>query len=270
MRVSPLPGGHTGEHVREVLNDLAIEASNMHHAGGHACDLFNSYLDFAAKAASTLSYYLRVSDVDRLICTRRFWALQATDPSTRSGPALAGLVHAEGHAVTERLEHAAKTLDDDLARWNQRAGILVVLDTNVYCRRPQVFDETDWNEVLATPEAVHVVMPMVFVDELDRLKRHHEVKGRARATLHAIDRWIDTPDAVASIRPPSAKRAFTFELLVEELGHTRMARADDEIIDRAADLSAIVGKPVSLVTYDTGARIRGRLAGLHVRQIDDP
>jgi hypothetical protein len=50
-------------------------------------------------------------------------------------------------------------------------------------------------------------------------------------------------------------------------GHVRLPIPDDEIIDRAVAAQALAGKPVTLVTYDSGQSTRGRRAGLRVRKL---
>ena len=53
-------------------------------------------------------------------------------------------------------------------------------------------------------------------------------------------------------------------------GHVRLPINDDEIIDRALTIQPLVGRPVTLLTYDTGQSTRARNAGLRVKKLTKP
>jgi hypothetical protein len=267
VRVTPLPGV-PAKQVREVLQDVTTRVANVMGQTGQAFPRHNDFLVWASEAVRSLSFCLRPAEIDRLICSPRYWVLESLDPASRSPESLAGLLNLEADAVIARLKAAISQLDAEIERWGKHPGNLVVLDTNVYCHNHQLFHETEWHEVLGLA-GIHLVMPLVIVDELDRLKRVTEAKAGARATLKVIDSRLSDPEGTAEIRLPSGK-AVTFDLLLDDVGHARMTRADDEIVDRALRLSALVDRAVTLVTFDTGARVRGKVAGLLVQQIDEP
>ncbi|WP_346534101.1 hypothetical protein [Micromonospora sp. DPT] len=52
------------------------------------------------------------------------------------------------------------------------------------------------------------------------------------------------------------------DVLFDSPGHVRQSRADDEIVDRAVVLQTLAGRPVHLVTYDTGMAMRALNSGL--------
>ncbi len=61
------------------------------------------------------------------------------------------------------------------------------------------------------------------------------------------------------------------EVIFDEPGHTRLPHDDDEIVDRAAAVQAVAGRPVKLLTYDARQATRARFAGLTVKKLrDDP
>ena len=60
------------------------------------------------------------------------------------------------------------------------------------------------------------------------------------------------------------------ELLFDPSGHVRLPRADDEIVDRALTVQTLAGRPVRLLTYDTGQSTRARAAGLSVHKPVQP
>ena len=51
-------------------------------------------------------------------------------------------------------------------------------------------------------------------------------------------------------------------MLYDPPGHARLPINDDEIVDRALTVQLLAGRPVRLLTYDTGQAMRARAAGL--------
>ena len=60
------------------------------------------------------------------------------------------------------------------------------------------------------------------------------------------------------------------ELVFDSPGHVRLPINDDEIIDRVLAIQPPAGRPVTLLTYDTGQSMRARTAGLPVRNWPSP
>jgi rRNA-processing protein FCF1 len=132
--------------------------------------------------------------------------------------------------------------------------------------------------LLGDPHADFVVMvPMVIVDELDRLKETKDKQARWRAgcTLAVLDRLFERGVSRALLRKgetePVAKVAplgdVWIELLFEPPGHVRLPNSDDEIIDRALGIEPLADRKVTLLTYDTGQSTRARNAGLQVLKL---
>ncbi|MEW2592714.1 PIN domain-containing protein [Micromonospora aurantiaca] len=176
--------------------------------------------------------------------------------------------------INQQLSERADDLQaaiDDLQQQTQRfAGedLLVVLDTNVFMHHPQEIEYLDVHGMIYRAfEPLRVVVPMVVVDELDRLKRTGDGKGRARAryAVAYIDRIYRTGGL---IRPANlshdetARGMLKLDVLFDSPGHVRQPQADDEIVDRAVALQTLAGRPVHLVTYDTGMAMRALNSGL--------
>ncbi len=53
-------------------------------------------------------------------------------------------------------------------------------------------------------------------------------------------------------------------------GHVRLPLPDDEIVDRGRAVQIIAGRPVTLLTYDTGQTMRARQAGLRPHKLSKP
>jgi predicted ribonuclease YlaK len=121
---------------------------------------------------------------------------------------------------------------------------------------------------------VTVLVPIVIVDELDRLKESKDkrVRWRAGYTLAVLDRLLADGAGRARLRPGDGMPGpdgltggeVTIELIFDPPGHVRLPGNDDEIIDRALAIEPLADRKVTLLTYDTGQSTRARSAGLQV------
>lgn len=278
MPVVPLPGVGP-QAAREALAAAHLACGNVLTGGGMSIERVNAYRQWSVNTASALRYVLRPGDVDRLVLTPRHCALHALDPAAHLGAA--GLVQLELDTAQDALADAVAALDRLLARRSAHRGALVVADTNVYLHHPEPFERIDWSGLLPGLDhtGVHLLVPLVVVDELDRQKQGQSGKPvvrsgkelartRARTTIRTLEHLFTDPDAIATVRPePSPVRA---ELLVDPPGHVRLPSADAEIVDTARAAQDIYGSPVTVVARDTGMVFRARAAGLMAVRLTDP
>ena len=144
----------------------------------------------------------------------------------------------------DALADAVAALDRLLARRSAHRGALVAADTNVYLHHPEPFERIDWSGLLPGLDhtGVHLLVPLVVVDELDRQKQGQSgklvvrggkelVRTRARTAIRTLEDLFTDPDTLSTVGPePSPVRA---ELLVDPPGHVRLPSADAEIVDTA-------------------------------------
>ena len=128
---------------------------------------------------------------------------------------------------------------------------------------------------------LHLVVPILVMDELDGLKEStkQHTRYRARETLKWIAERLGGSQS-ARVRDGGVERIdgqvarvygdVHLDVLLDEPGHRRLPIADDEIVDRATDIAAVAGREVTLVTDDVGQAYRARLAGLSVSMVVDP
>lgn len=279
MTARPLPG-IAPERLLEELRLEAITLTNLRSARGTEIDQFNAYLEWSANAVARLGLTLRPADLNRLITTRRYWILQAMDPSSRL-LSLAGFVDLE---VSERLrafQEEHEELRGALDHWRSLRGELVCPDTNVYLHHERHFDEIDWENLVRPGADVHLVVPLLVIDELDRQKRSQRtakvsgrdtepVRTRARVTLRRIDRLL-APGQRAQIRPARGLTGgkVTAEILLDDPQHRRLTHADAELVDRAAEIQDLAGREMHIVTFDVGMKLRAEAAGLRVLLLED-
>lgn len=145
-----------------------------------------------------------------------------------------------------------------------------VLDPCFYVEHPDELTGADLAGLTAvtTPGwAMHVLVPLLVVDELDRLKRDNQARSRARTALTTLDEVFGN---VSDERPMGRLRddgssglgPVTMELLLDPPDHERLPDNDAEIVDRALAVQISSGREVTMVTYDKSMALRARHQGL--------
>lgn len=264
--------------VLEMLGRVHAELQNSQ-ARDTVEQMHVAYLDWANESARMLHHMLGPTDVDRLVLTRRYWVLQSMpasviDPQGR----LLGVEVAQRLAL---LEQEIADLRNTIKRW-MRPGRFVIADTTLFCQHEQKLEELDFRVLLGErEEPIHLVFPIVVIDELDSLKQAGKARTRWRAgyTLAVIDRVLGNNRFEGRLRDadftpldtggiPSGE--VTVEVVLDPPGHVRLPIADDEIIDRALAIQTLVGRPIQFVTFDTGQSRRARMAELQVVKLQQP
>ncbi|MCZ3388960.1 MAG: PIN domain-containing protein [Actinomycetia bacterium] len=173
----------------------------------------------------------------------------------------------------EAFNDASCALRAVIERWSQ-PGVFVVADTSFYIHHPDKLDDLDLAPLIgACGDDIHVLVPIVVVDELDGLKQSNknETRSRARQTLAVLDRVFAHTTTVARLRDADfsalgsggvPRGLITVELVFDPPGHVRLPINDDEIIDRVRAIQPLAGRLIKLLTYDTGQSTRARAVGL--------
>lgn len=257
------------ESLISAIREEHAKVVNLRSTMGGGFDRFMAYLRWSNDAVLRLSTMLYPGDLQRLVTTERYWKLQALDPSTRADT-LGGFVDLE---ITDReraLRAAVEELESERRRWSGRSGSLVMPDTNVFVHHEMEFVDLPWAEVIGSHRGVHLIIPMLVVDELDNLKRSGKdvSRTRARTTLRLLDELV-RPRQVTALHPSKAGlEEVTAELLLDDSGHIRLQRADSEIVEVALRVQRVAGRPVTVVTFDVGMKYRCEAAGLAVLRLD--
>jgi hypothetical protein len=267
--------GVRADHLLPTITSIKTSAQNGRGSGGNAVEALVKYAEWASESERLLRGLISSEDIERLLYTSAY--RRCMDALSYVGnSSLSRVVHSMlGVEWQERIK-VFEEIEQDLRKQSSAWGgaELVVFDTNVYIRHPAKFGEMDFSTMLELRGDVLLVIPMVVVDELDNLKQHSVelTRWRARYTSSYIDRLFGSfPDGQASLGVREQQVGLTnapihwsigAKLLLDPPQHTRLVRPDDEIVDRTATLSAVTGKPITIVTYDTGMRIRAKVAGL--------
>ncbi len=194
------------------------------------------------------------------------------------------LLKAEFDERVRELEEAERALYQQIERWS-REGTFVVPDTSFYIRYPtkleNAVEEDDLFRHLDIPPflPIHLLVPILVVDELDGLKQsgNKDVRWRAGYTLAVLDDRLKDPTHPGKLRTEDTIRqsgsqgfreAVSIEILFDPPGHTRLPIHDDEIIDRALAAQVLAGSDLAVITYDTGQSMRARAVGLKAVKLD--
>jgi hypothetical protein len=279
MLVTPLPGTDPRT-VLDALQHVYNGAVTARAAGGGDNLLrYDAYHGWALDAVRVLRGQIAPADLEQLVMTRTFWALQT--PGISGLWYIARLVDIELDDRVSVLEAACKDYDAQLARW-WRDEVFVVADTSFYIQHPQEMADLDLREHLGLrDQRIHLLVPILVVDELDSLKQAKEgnVRGRARRTLAIIDRVLSDPTAWGVLRREDfsplqvggiPRGEMTVELVLDPPGHVRLPINDDELVDRTVAFQALAGQKITMITYDTGRSTRARAAGLRAVKIAQP
>ncbi|MCX4233258.1 PIN domain-containing protein [Streptomyces ortus] len=277
MLITPRPGAHR-DNILKALEQVRQDASNLRGSGSANYEGLLRYLEWVTVAARLLQDQVSGKDVERLVQTRRYYALLGacgTMAGTSQQRLVNGLVQQELDDRVGALDAAVEALQSHIRRWSG-PGRLAVADSSFYCNSPKPLADTDLHVLMGLPtdENIHLLFPIVVVDELDRLKEMGADHPRWRAghTLGRLDEAI-TSGATGTLhdRKPgegqSVVAQVTVEIVLDQPGHIRQSIADDEIIERAATIQAVAGREVRLLTCDTSQATRGRLAGLPVTKL---
>ncbi len=282
MLVTCLP--NTGRtHLSQTLRELHVKVSNLAGGvvGGNASQWLLVYLDWANEAVRALRLLVSSDDINRLVLTRRYELLLASAGNlagTDQQRLLNGLVSVEIDHRMAAFADACAAVDEQIKLWTQ-LGVFVVADTTVYINHDQKLEELDFAPLIPVREQpIHVLVPIVVVDELDRLKDNNDkhVRWRAGYTLAVLDRVCGQVSGPARLREADfstldyggiPRGEVTIEIVTDPAHHLRLPINDDEIIARAKSFEPLAGQPVTLLTFDTNQTTRARKAGLAVRKL---
>jgi hypothetical protein len=285
MLITPRPGINLDNLTKDLAFVRSDISSKVVSGTGGPYGRLMGYLEWAGSAARLLGYQISESDLAALVLSRRYELLLSSfnnmiSTSVDVHRVVNEVVTLEVEERSKVLDAAIKALKDERDRW-ARADVLVMPDTSFYIRHTDKLEEVDFAPLLGLREyGIHVLVPMVIVDELDGLKQHNKphVRWRAGHTLAVLDRLFQASPGPAMLRKEDFSALATggiprgrvsMELLFDPSRHVRLPINDDEIIDRALAVQTLAGRAVTVLTYDTGQSMRARNAGLKVFKLTE-
>lgn len=277
--------------VLAALRHVHTAAVNLAHSPSSAAGLHGEYLSWVTEARRQLRGQVSRDDVDWLTLSPHFSALltlQIAPTATGvaasraelalppTSAAIRSMIVEECNEHVRRLQAALESVTWWAEGLSQgRSGPLIVVDTNVFCHHPDRLDAWEVGvDAQALPgQDVHLILPMVVLDELDRQKDRGQgaVATNARHTLRVLDRLLPHGEIrQRGLVDGQMQGAITLDLWPDPPRHIRQARVDDEIIARAVAFRALAGAQVTILTGDLAMSTRARLAGLRPIWLDLP
>lgn len=252
MLVTPRPGVNSGN-LLSSLRSVRTAAVNLRGSGGPP-DVHKrllAYLEWSSDAVRMLGNQISSAYLDRLVLTRRYELLLSgvgnmAGTEVEVQRVVNGLVSLEFDQRIDAFDQAVKELEGQVSRWPM-LGDLVVADSSFYIEHTEKLEDVDFAPLVKDlSDNIHIVVPIVVVDELDQLKRSKDrvVRWRACYTLAVLDRVFTRTTGPARLRAETLSALgssvpisqITMELLFDPPGHVRA---------RAAGLRAIkLSKPI--------------------------
>lgn len=272
MTIRALPGTSSSRLI-EQIEGAHTGLINVRGQAHTAFDLYNAYRGWANEQVRMLRHTLTPAALDQIVTTRRHWALVALDPTTM-GNALAPFVESEIDDQTQVIEAELAALLRALDLYST-VDALVAPDTNVYAKGIVPWDHVPWERhANAGEKHLRLVIPMLVIDELDRLKDRGpnekgkddglSVRNRSRRSLHTMEQLFRNPDDPVVLTTGGV--TVTASVVFDDFGHQRLPDADDEIVDRVRKAADLGARPATIVSDDFGMRFRARMAGLRAAE----
>jgi hypothetical protein len=272
MMIWPM-SGVSGARLLQELKQVHLEAANITSHGSDAQSVVQAYLTWVTDAVRRLRPLISPDELRRLVVTDTYWTtLGMGNPA--GAPPLMRALFAEIEARPQDLAAAVSSLAAFLDSWDSIGAALVVPDTNVLLHATEELELFPWHDIVAAEgkgaDVVRVVLPLLVVDELDNQKRGKH-STRARRTLRSIyTRFEPDTRATATLQEPTAEHGrVEARLHLDPAAHSRLPRADDELVERCAVLQSLLDQQVHFLTFDTGAALRAAAAGLCTHRLEE-
>jgi hypothetical protein len=229
----------------------------------NALMLRDGYLQWVEDVEVMLHGLTDESDALMALQTSRYALIRGiSDVSIAASPW--ALVQAEVRFQKSWLEQLLVDLRERSRRAEAAGGDFAVIDTNIalhYQTPPAI----PWNEVIDR-SPVRLVVPLRVIEELDARKYHHDSKRaeRARSALKEVSEVLKPAGTPGPLRDQ-----VTIEVPVDPGPRDRPADADREILDTCHELRQFSDREVTLVTADTGMRLRAEAEGIRFAAMPD-
>ncbi len=239
--------------LESVIQQGGTLRSGAGPVGGHR----NGYIAWIRQAESALAFYFDRRDVESFLLTVRYWEIRRLEPVHDE---LVALISQEAEARITELDDVLTFYKALADRYSKEAGPVLVPDTNVFLHYT-FFTEAPWCD-LADGKAARIVVPIVVIEQLDRLKYSENSKRAERA--QKVTRELARLSEPWPKEPAIIPNRGTIEVILDEPGHMRMAEEDAEIIEVVRGLSSLLSKPARIVTGDLGMTLRARALDVDV------
>ena len=241
----------------ETLRRMHMECGNLLNAHG-TLRLRDDYLTWVDNTERQFNSLFADSTLSDGLHSTPYWEIRRlTEETPRPYP----LVEREVTRQARRIEEAMAELTR-LKTFLDRPGDIVVPDSSALVEGVY-FDQFDWAAETGLAGPVRLVIPILVVEELDKIKDRERGRPQKRARS-VVRRLRELARAVPAGEPVPFRDGAAFEVLLDDAMHSRFPSNDVEIIDQALGLQSLTGGDVLLACADAAMEFRARLAGLKV------
>ncbi|MGC9222253.1 MAG: PIN domain-containing protein [Solirubrobacteraceae bacterium] len=254
-----LKTGITPDTALRVLNELIMTIGNVTARVNDPEGFRDEYVDWVVKAENQLSGLTHDPDIVDHLLTHRYWQIHRLPELARPFY----VVDSEVQTQKAWLTAIKSDFEHRVARATAAPGHLTIIDTNVLLHYLPP-EQIKWPEIVGKLH-VRLVIPLRVIEELDEKKYtgSARIAKRAREILPRIERSVGEAGL-----PGPLQSHVTIEVLTEPGQRHRPTDADEEILNTAAELRDLSGGEATIVTGDTGARLRAQ--ALSLRTIRPP
>ncbi len=247
--------GTSIEQAIDVLGRVELDLRNLQ---GQGTTSNLHYLRFESSAETVLGGVFYRRDVEDFFHTSRFFEI------IRQGNGSEVMNRLVTGEIEARLDEVSSQLVDVKARRDRLSNadrVIVIPDSNVFVHY-QPFDGLNWTEFIGT--SVRLIVPLVVVEELDRLKRS-QVKKIRESSRVALRKFEEFSLATGSVHDIDTK--VSVEILEDEKFHIRASTPDDEVLEVALEVGANNIRTVIVVTGDLNMMVKARVLGISVKKV---
>ncbi|MFG3254417.1 PIN domain-containing protein [Streptomyces sp. NPDC048172] len=253
----------TSSEAAEKLRGLSETASAIaeEQTAKSPRELKEAYLNWALSAERVIGELTQDDSADRILSDRH-WRIRAeADDSTHC----VELIISEIHSQCRWLNRIQQSMTAQIARFQAREGTAFILDSNIFLQF-QLFTDIDWREALGA-EKVRIIVPLKVLTELDDKKTSPKNSLRKRAQRVIVELGNLLENSASS--PAVLSEDVTIEVLDRTGTATSPVNADDAILDEARYVSQMLENPITVVSDDTGVRLRASQRGLRTLRLED-
>jgi hypothetical protein len=250
------------ENIPLILGNVESGLYEVMNLRGPASERVAAYIRWTSTAARVLRGHLTAREIDRLVYTRRFSLLLSSNLQIPDAAANDPL-NLELEERLQAFQDARETLRRKVESWSKYSWFLG-FDTTFFIQYSEKLADADFRPLVgALHDPIHLLIPMVVVDELDRLKEHNKAQVRWRAghtlgKLFEVLQYSGQPGVLhkedfSALNTGGIPRGeITVEVIFDPPGHNRLPIEDDEIIDQLVIVQPMTPSGITFVTYDTG------------------
>ncbi|MCX5351989.1 PIN domain-containing protein [Streptomyces mirabilis] len=246
-----------------TLQQLKNECEDLRNATA-VVSARDNYLSWVEKAeAQFRSLFVDETMVDNLFSPAYWEIRRITQVTPRPYPLIHGEVATQVRAIEAAL--AALAL---IRTFAGHPGAIVVPDTSAFIQG-EIFTDLVWPTKMGVKGPVRLVIPIIVVEQLDRLKDAGNTRAGDRARK-VLRRLREMRRAVGPGIPAQVRDKVTLEIFLDDGWQQRHPIADDEIIHQALKIQKMVPDEITLACVDAGMEFRALENGLKVFEVPPP